>query len=185
MHATTLEYVVREDLTIRSVGGPWDRFARENGVQDLNAGAVVGRRLGDFIADPGTRGIYKGLVERVLAAGDRVRFAYRCDAPDRRRFMRMSMERVGPGLVRFRSRILREEPRPAQPILAPDIPRSADLVRMCGWCKKIELAGRGWLEVEDYVRDPEVWSEPPLPRVSHGMCPECQAEMLSMLDKAS
>lgn len=181
----TLEYLVRRDRTVVEVRGPWDDFARANQAFQLTAAAVTGHSLDEFIFDLGTRGIYKALMERVLEGGGPICFPFRCDAPNRGRFMEMSLDLAGSDRVRFRSRVVREEDREAQRLLEPDAPRSDEAVSMCGWCKRVKDAEGAWVEVEVYLGDPQILGRPLLPGVTHGICPACEREMESLLDRAS
>lgn len=183
--ADTVEYVVRHDRTVVEVRGAWNDFARANGAPHLVARAVTGRNLDEFIADLGTRGIYEALLERVLRTGEAILFPYRCDAPDRRRFMEMEMAPQGPDRVRFRSRMTREEVRPRQSLLDTSAPRAPLTLTMCSWCKRLPGPDGRWMEVEDFVRVSDVLSGPFLPRLSHGICPGCAGALDRLTDTGS
>ncbi len=184
--APALEYVVRRDHTVEAVDGPWEEFASANGAPELSRDRVVGRPLDEFVQAGRSMDVYATLIRRVLDQGVPLRFAYRCDSPDRRRFMEMSMEPVDGGLVRFRSCTVREEERPAVLLLQREAPRSGgDLLTTCGWCGRFRDAGGGWVEPETLAATSDLMSRYRFPRLSHGICPACSARMEGALATAS
>lgn len=176
----TIEYLVGPGSVLLEIHGNWDEFASLNAAPDLTVQAVLGRRLGDFIAGPETRHIYEALMERILRTGEPVRFTHRCDSPGRRRHMEMLVEPAAPGVVRFRSRLLREEPREIQHLLDHEAPRSDELLTMCSWCKRVRDEADTWVNVEDYVARTGFLEVDVLPQLSHGLCPQCEADMQAL-----
>jgi len=179
-----IEYLIRPDHTVLEIHGPWDAFAARNGAPELSARSVVGRKLDGFVADMETRYLYAALVDRVLETGEPIRFRYRCDGPTCRRHMAMAMDRVAPDVVRFRSRLVRAEERPAQSLLDRAADRSDELLLICGWCKRVESEGE-WREVEDFVAESGLFETAALPRLSHGICPSCEEDMDRLVTSAA
>jgi len=178
----TIEYLVGPGSVLLEIHGNWDEFATLNAAPDLTVQAVLGRRLGDFIAGPETRLIYEVLVARILETGKSVRLTHRCDSPTCRRHMEMRVEPAAPGVARFRSRLLREEPRETQRLLDGDAPRSHEMMTMCSWCKRVRGEADTWVNVEDYVERTSLFEANLLPRLSHGICRHCAAEMDALID---
>lgn len=176
-----IEYVVKPDRTVAEIRGIWDDFARANAAGRLAVADVVGRDLCDFVSGPATRQVYEALIERVGRTRAPIQFTFRCDAPDTRRHMRMDVMGDGTGNVRFTSRILREEPRPSQALLSTDTDRSDETIVMCSWCKRVKL-DELWLEVEEFVERTGLMEQERLPQLSHGLCPNCAAEMEAVID---
>src|SRR5262249_40724309 len=112
--------------------------------------------------------------------GRTLRFEFRCDSPSCTRLLEMGVSLVEPGVVEFRTRLLREEPRPPAALLAPDFPRSTELLRVCSWCKRIDARGEG-AEVEEAVARLRLFAPPRLPQLTHGICEGCYARMQRML----
>jgi hypothetical protein len=54
---------------------------------------------------------------------------------------------------------------------------------MCGWCKRVDVSAR-WLEVEAAVEALRLFDEETLPRISHGICPECESHLLDAFGPA-
>jgi hypothetical protein len=70
-------------------------------------------------------------------------------------------------------------------ILDPHRPRSAEFVTMCGWCKRVAVPPRGWLQVEAAVVALALFDEPRPPQLTHGVCDECSQRLHEALDSAS
>lgn len=160
---------------IESIDGPWDRFARENGAPGLPR--PEGERLLDHVAGSSVRAVLASLLDRARRRRDPIELPYRCDAPDRRRFMRMRLEPGEGGTLLVRSRVVREEPRPAVRLLQPDVPRSDELLRICAWCKRVDVEG-AWVEVEEAIERLELFDRPTLPELTHGVCERCSHELV-------
>jgi hypothetical protein len=87
----------------------------------------------------------------------------------------------GPGGgVEFRTQVLSEEGREPQPLLERGRPHSEEFVRVCSWCKKVDVGGR-WAEVEEAVARLGLFDRPLLPQLTHGICEDCYARMVGTL----
>ena len=168
---------------IEFVNDAWGDFAAANGGVRLAAADVLGRPLWDFIADSTTRELYRSVLARIQG-GRSVRFTFRCDSPACRRLLEMSVTSgPGGGGAEFRTRTLSEESRPRQPLLTSDALQSDELVRVCGWCKKVNVGG-AWVEVEEAVSRLRLFERPLLPKVTHGICTDCLATVKRALTQA-
>jgi len=164
-------YRVDSDDRIVAVGGCWDEFATDNGLPG-SPEALLGRPLREFVADRSTDHFYTLLLKKVRTSGRPVVFPFRCDAPDRRRYMEMTMTGKENGGVEFCSRILREEPRVPVAILQAGGEREG-LLRMCSWCKQVPVDHSTWVEVEEALAALRLMEQPRLPAVTHTICPDC------------
>ena len=166
-------YKVDRDGVIRWVNDAWLAFAKDNG-WTVAKQHVVGSKLAMHIADLETRYLYALMDERVRTLSRALRFDYRCDSPDRRRFMRMEvMYDLFTDQVEYRSWLVREESRAPVPLLDGNVRhRSRDTINVCGWCKKVEVGSR-WLEVERAVHVLGLFDAMPLPALNHVVCPIC------------
>jgi hypothetical protein len=70
------------------VNDEWLSFGSEN-VYNLSQDVVVNKSLWDFIIDKETQHLYKIMLEKVRAVNARIKFPFRCDSPDCRRFMEL------------------------------------------------------------------------------------------------
>lgn len=151
----------------------WNTFATLNDSPELCGPAVLGRRVADSIAGPETRLIYELLMQRA-AAGVRIELPYRCDSPMMRRRMTLTVAAAGPE-IEFRSQIVAVAMRPVVRALEPHHPRSEELLTVCSWCNRGRIGTR-WAEIEDVVDELGLF-ETEVPRLTHGMCPDCQVRI--------
>lgn len=173
--------------------GPWRQFADENGGEAVaSASDVVGRPLESFFSGDSVSEQFRTLFEQVRSGKrSRISYPFRCDAPDRVRFMRLTMSAVpgpdrSPAAVLFHSALLDERERATQQIISSPPPANAKqlpIQSICAYCKRLELpAGSGtWLEAEEYAAAGGATRV----RLSHGVCPDCTATVLARLANGS
>jgi hypothetical protein len=124
--------------------------------------------------------MYREILDRVHA-GRPMRFNFRCDAPEYRRHMEMTIARRDGGELQFETRIVREEERRRQQLLDWRAPRAGGLLRICGWCKRVDVGEGRWGEVEEAVTALRLFERPSLPMLTHGMCEPCFKTMSEKL----
>lgn len=171
-----LTYLVDRRNLLADVGPGWNRFAHANEAPDLTRDRVLGRDLFSYITDDVTRRSWTALMDGVRRGEEAIEVLFRCDAPTRRRFMRMRLSAEPDGAVRFDSETLIEEVRPSIWILESAAPRHDDEVRVCSWCNRLEIEGE-WFEVEDAVERLESFGVVDQPRLTHGCCEACRARV--------
>jgi len=179
------EYVINADDVIVEVNPPWEQFASENSGEALVRGAQ-GTWLWQHLAGSEVKHLYRTLLEKVRETGRPVTFPFRCDAPDLKRSMMMEVTPRQGGVVHFSSWILEETRRPAISLLAPDravAPRG--FLRMCAWCKRIAMGDSDWAELEEALEGGALFDMDPLPKITHGVCSDCQAMILREVDGAA
>lgn len=164
---------------LSSIAGAWAEFADANGGYDLSPDAILGRSLWDFVSDATVLGVYGSILTRVRQGRGPIGFQFRCDAPERRRLMRMDISNIAEG-VQFAVTMVREELRNPVVLLDSGYPRTADMMLSCGWCMRIKV-GDDWLEPEDAVNALGLFEGVPVPRLSHGMCARCHQQMLDVM----
>lgn len=167
-----ISYQIDEADDIVFVSDAWSEFALRNGAPHLPAEKVLKRNLWKFIADAATREIYRKLVEK--ARGGRViKFDFRCDSTDTRRFSAMTISLLENKNIQFDSRIVRSEKRLYQNVFQTDARRNDSVIVACSWCKKIETEDGGWQEIEDAAASLKIFETENMPQLSHGMCASC------------
>lgn len=176
------EVVYRVDSKDRlaAVNPEWDRFAAANGAAGLRSPEVLSRSLWDFVSDGATRHFYTVVLEQARA-GRRLRYPFRCDAPDLRRFLEMDASGADHGSVEFRVRTLKTEPREPVALMDPSRERDGPAIRMCGWCKKV-VVGNAYVEVEEAIVRLDLFAGATLPPITHGICPPCEARLYATLN---
>jgi hypothetical protein len=169
-------YRIDENDRIVSVNSDWVSFARENQAETLTSEAVVGQPLLRFVTDKETRHLYQVILEKVRETLRTMVIPFRCDGPEVRRFMELEISPKPEAKVRFEGRILREEHRKSVPLFETSIVCSDELVNVCSWCKRVDVSG-DWLEVEVAITRMKLFHTTHLPQITHGICPECNAQI--------
>jgi len=175
----TFIYTLDRRDRIVALNDDWLDFARENGAAHLTRASVEQQSLWNFVTGPETQSIYEAILQRVRFAQIAMHFSFRCDSPDRRRFMQMDVSPLSNGGIRIACRMRRIEPR--QAIVWPGNQTGGEprLVAVCSSCRKIELPSGAWVEIEEATSLLQASSDEPLPALSHGFCPPCGAEWLN------
>jgi len=150
----------------------WSNFAIANNASGLLPARVLGRPLWDFITDQTTSQLYREMLDQVHT-GRFMKFNFRCDALERRRYMELAISALDDGNVQFESTTVREEQRPRQDLLDSFATRAADLLRICGWCKRVDVGKGKWGEIEEAVAALRLFERQALPMITHGMCEGC------------
>lgn len=172
--STGVRYAINADDNICSFDEGWVQFASANDGPELAQPAIIGKSLWKYISDETTLKLYQQIVSRVRE-GRSARFSLRCDGPDCRRLLEMTV-RAGEGnTVEFETRIVQLEQRAPVTLLSRNTPRSTRLLRVCAWCNRIETeSGTGqWAEVEDAIEHLRLFELPIPPQLTHGICETC------------
>jgi hypothetical protein len=155
------------------VNDAWLSFARENNAPQLTSESVLNRPLSSFITDIETRHLYEVVVAKVRTTGAIVKIPFRCDSPDRRRFMELGIFSRSREVLEFRSHMLRQESRDPIDLFTSAAERSEELLTMCSICKKAKMFGERWYEVEEAIDVFDLFGPPKPPLITHGICPAC------------
>lgn len=153
---------------IVEVGGAWDRFACENGAEDLAGEQVIGLPLRSFIAGDVTRMFIDTLLARVRLTGRPAVVPYRCDSPGLKRFMEMSLTLEGRSLL-AEHRLVGEQPLP-RPLTFRTATAGGRWVRRCSMCNRVATRdGAPLVEPECLPEAAATVCE-----VIYGVCAECR-----------
>ena len=161
-----------------AVDDAWRQFAEENQASDLAGDGILGRSLWDLITDSETRHLFSPMLTKVRKQQQPLTLRLRCDAPEIRRYLRLTLTPLPEQGVEFTSETIRTENRTRVPLLDTNGTKTSAFLNICGWCKKIEVPG-GWTEVELAIAILGLFDESPLPQLSHAMCPECRTDIES------
>jgi hypothetical protein len=172
----TFFYHLDNQNRIVQVSPNWDAFALANDAPEVCARKVLNRPLMDFLAGFETKHLYDIMLNKVRRTQNHVTVPFRCDAPALRRFMELTMRPREGGGIEFQTVILREEARTPTILLDRGSRRSGGPVSMCAWCKKVNVQAE-WLEVEDAVAKLQLFQEPVVPELTHGICGSCRAQV--------
>lgn len=83
------------------------------------------------------------------------------------------------GWIDVTVRTMGEEQRSPVRLLDAGAPRSEEVLPVCAWCRRIRLEGEEWVEIEDAAGRFDLFGSDPLPRISHGICPDCEKRVES------
>ncbi len=167
------------------VNDAWLAFAQENLSPHLMAALVLDQSIWRFIQGQETIYLYKQIFSRVRAGKSPVKFPFRCDSPNCRRFMEMKLSLLSGDSIQFMSHILREEWRQPLELLDASRDRSEEFLKICSWCKKIHIPGQGWEEIEAAIEPLDLFGHHSMPRMTHTICDSCYSTIKLELDQES
>jgi hypothetical protein len=130
--AVTCSYVLDQQLTIQSVGPGWDEFALENGAPESLSPTPIGQPLMMFVTDATTIHLYELMFNRVAREKRPITLPIRCDAPDVRRFLNLTIASGVAGRFQITTSQVRSERRSMVDLLSPDAARHEGVLTMCG-----------------------------------------------------
>lgn len=178
-------YELDAEFRIQSVDLAWSEFAVANGAPELVPPVgPVGQSVFDCIQDATTADLYQRLFDGVLRTGRPVVLPFRCDSPALRRFLEMEIRPGDLSGLQVHTRVLRLEARAPVSLLDPAVRRGGAFLRMCGWCKAVEVAGN-WLDVAEAVVALRLFERDPIPSMTHGICPPCYERVEAVLTRYS
>lgn len=179
----TLSYWIDSVNVIRRVDEDWDRSMDPDSWTDRAASnGIIGKSLFDFISDDVTRMYIAAMVESVRVLPKTLFRPYRCDTPELKRFMMMTVTPEDDGLIRVSHALLRSEPMAKKAFFqalsyAESSKSTAFQSKMailgigfirCSLCNRICQVGQNdWLEADALTVTNEAI------RVVYGLCPDC------------
>jgi hypothetical protein len=166
-------WIIDDADKIVHVNEDWLAFAGENSAPQLTASLVLDQPIWRFITGQETIYLYQQIFRRVRAGKTPVKFPFRCDSPDRRRFMTMKLSRLSGKAIQFKAQILRQELRQPIEILDASRDRTEEFLKICSWCKIINIPGRGWGEVEEAIAALDLFGHASMPQMTHTICDSC------------
>jgi hypothetical protein len=171
---STFCYTLDAEDRIDTVSRRWLAFARENGAPELSRQRVIGASLWDFIADDGTRALYRRLFAMARSGNRPLFMPFRCDSPLVRRFMRLEIRHQSAGVLHLRSVLLRAEPRLYLSMLDRHRPRSDQRLTMCSCCKRVLVEPVGWIELDDAACRLRLLEADRVPFLRQQLCTACR-----------
>lgn len=174
--ASQLSYTLDPDDAITAVTGDWDRFALDNGGGESLSTKIIGRRLDRFISGDVTLMFVRTLLMSARTLKRTIQRPYRCDSPQVKRFMEMTIVPRGNGVLEVCHRQVRSEPyRYALPVTAAMPGTGSNFVKRCSLCQRIRL-GQTWSEVDDAVLEGRLQQRATAELVVvYGVCPDCMS----------
>ena len=173
-------YRVNQSDEIVFVNQAWDRFSSTNGGEKVTSAEVLNRFLWEFITESTTQELYRQVLRRIRS-GRSLQFNFRCDSPECRRLLEMHVYRAEGDTIEFRTHELSKEFREPPIILDSHAARSQEMLRACGWCKKVFVAD-AWVEAEEAVKQLRLFEQSLMPNMTHGICPPCYEIISEKID---
>ena len=96
----TIHQIDSEDIIIH-VDEVWLVFGRANWINRLTAKDIVGTSLWEFISGVDAIHLWKNLLAAVRKSAKSVSLPYRCDSPQTKRYMSMSIVPLSDGIIEF------------------------------------------------------------------------------------
>jgi hypothetical protein len=175
------EYDIDDQDIIQNVSRNWWSFANNNDGYNLKLEAVVGHLLWDFISGAEARHYYGLLFQKVRRDRCSISLPFRCDAPDCRRYMQLSIHPGESDSLQFVSELMREVPRPPVALLDQCLMRGKDFVTLCAWCKRVHCECDQWLEAEAAMEQLNLQDQSTLPNIRNGLCGTCRFSLENLL----
>ncbi len=169
----TTSYVLDAEDHIIDVCSNWDAFAQANGAQGLTHGRVLGRRLQEFVTGPDTRMFVELMLKSARLSQEPVIRPYRCDSPELRRQMEMTMTSLGGGVLRLDHRLLSTAANKVPVRVAGQTRLAPRLVKRCSMCNRLRADDGQWVEGDDHPAS----LLPPAVAVFYGICGSCRPVM--------
>ncbi len=127
----------------------------------------------DYISGYEVRHLFKMMFDTARGEHREVSVPFRCDTPTARRFMELKIEPLDKGGLSITGELIHKEIRDSVDLLA-DVERDPErYLEICSWCKRVDLGGDDWVEVEDAVRKLDLLSDTSMPTLTHGICFDC------------
>ncbi|MFH1059913.1 MAG: PAS domain-containing protein [Pseudomonadota bacterium] len=178
------------DGRIVAVDAAWIAFAQRNWRPDFKPALVLGRPLEDFIDGLDTQAVHRLAAARVRVRGRGFTLPFRCDSPDLRRFMEMTITPLADGGLEYSCLLLREEVRAPVPF-RPCGPCAVERkLKACSICLRLERPAWGllrgqkpapagdaagtWLEAEQVLPLVAALEEGYFPPLTYAVCPDCR-----------
>lgn len=168
-----VEYVVDTKDKVVSVNEAWDVFALSNNAPGLHSEWVIGRDWREFVQGDATRMYMEAMLSATRLLGKRVAQSYRCDSPQEKRYVQLTVELLADHHVRFRHHTTQVSAQkyvvnyvvPKTPVVV------SKKIKRCSMCNRIELQGV-WQETEQAVESGLLKEGAEVP-VFYGICPSC------------
>jgi hypothetical protein len=144
MTTSKVVYTLDNQDRIISVCGAWDKFADENSGINLSSKEVCGRLIWDFVTGDTTRMWLEAVFMFARARGTSIERPYRCDSPDLKRFMRMSITFKQGGVLLIEHEILATEQRKVPVYIHFGASNLKTTKERCSICGRVNTGG--WKE---------------------------------------
>jgi hypothetical protein len=170
-----LSYRLDNQDRIVEVGGDWDRVARENDGSEVLADRIIGTKLYAHVADQPSRMFVWTMLDSVRKLFRPSVKTYRCDCPDFKRHMEMTISPESAGGLLVQHRLIGLENQPVRmrfSALTAGQAKGRQLVLRCTMCVKLKVGGI-WLE-PDATLMAGLGQDDGVKQVAYSICDDCK-----------
>jgi len=164
-------YRIDSDDRIIFTNEDWKKFALENDAPEMSSENLLYQSFWNYLSGETIINIYQAILQHVRS-GRTIKYNFRCDAPATARMLQMNIVMLENETVQFETVLVQSNDHARQRILDRFTPRTEEIITMCSWCNRINLSGK-WLEIDAAISSLELFEQPSLPQISHGMCEVC------------
>ena len=165
---TSTRYVIDENMRIVAVGGDWEKFGQENQAQNLSFSDVKNRSIFDFVLGETSRIWLHSLIRMAMETKQTVHQSYRCDSPDAKRYMLMTITPEENGNLTIEHTLTSEQPRQHRVEINYSASENENAkVLHCNVCGKLHVDGE-WIDVDRDQDQPQVYHN-----VNGTTCEQC------------
>ncbi len=161
-----------EDRIVEAGSDAWDEFAKQNGGRSALRVQIEGTKIYAHVAGEASRMFVWTMLDGVRKLGRGTTKLYRCDSPNLKRQMEMTIAPAGNGGLLVTHRTVRTEPL-LRPLSFAASPRqSTRLLVRCSMCNRLRVDG-AWREPEAVQ---SLAAQPPgrgAIAVAYGICEPC------------
>lgn len=172
-HEPLVTYHINSNDVLVYTCNNWDSFALENDAPEMISSNVLGRKIWDFISNTETRYLYKLIFDYVRSLKKESDVIIRCDAPETIRLLNLKISYGSNGLLIIKSFPMKIQRQEYLPLLDRKVERSQEIIKMCSYCKGIEIAHEKWLSLEKALNELDLFQREKPPQISHGVCTDC------------
>lgn len=146
-------YILNGEYKIIEVHPEWDNFAKENfATSDTLKNKIIGKKIMDFIKGDPVRMWYETIISYAKSLNIRVKRPYRCDSPNKKRYMEMEVIPMKDGKIKVNHYLIKEE-EVKNPIetfkFSLEMDKNSSL--RCSSCNRFLHLNR-WIELEEAVK---------------------------------
>ena len=184
MNDSGFRYRIDDANNIVSVCEDWDERTDSLAAPAPHSGELIGTSILNHVTGAENKQIFNLLFAQCRKTRQILFVQFRCDSPDMRRWMELELRPREQGHIEVISRIVDTATRPYVALLDCLAKRSANTVRICSWCKRVQV-GEVWNEVEDAVNLLGLFRNEEQPSLQQGMCETCETDLNRLLRDSS
>lgn len=160
------------DRIVEAGSDAWDEFARQNGDGKALRVRIEGTSLYAHVAGEASRMFVWTMLDGVRKLGRSATKLYRCDSPQLKRHMEMTITPSGNGGLLVTHRTVRTEPMLRPVSFAAKAGRTSRLLLRCSMCNRLRIDG-AWREPDAADLSPQKLPQSGAVAVAYGICEPC------------